>query len=269
MTYRIKRTVNSRLKKLLMIILILLPSIEVVQWLIACSGNSEAEIPFALYNTFLASTCRGHVIQKIYLWFLPLYYIVLINDDLIVDYDTGNKNIIICRKGKNGYLFTNLLYSFLIPLVITAVGLFLNLVLMCIFFRNGTYSPFLEWGEIPVSAKANAYISSSDNKLFQFSFLHPLAANLIFILETSIIAGLISTLSGALSIVMHDRKTAYAISYAFWLIPISMKHSSMLLLQPFSEYGFKYLIPILIWLLVTYIATIIIAVVWEMKIHEI
>lgn len=82
--------------------MLVIPILDIVQIyyqdIIICNG--EMGKPYPLYVTFLSCYSQGHIFQMIYLWFLPLYLLVIVGEESIVDYITGYKNILICKMGK-------------------------------------------------------------------------------------------------------------------------------------------------------------------------
>ena len=66
--------------------------------------NGEIGKPYPLYVTFLSCYSQGHIFND-YLWFLPLYLLVIVGEESIVDYITGYKNILICKNGKKINIF--------------------------------------------------------------------------------------------------------------------------------------------------------------------
>ena len=82
--------------------MLVIPILDIVQIyyqdIIMCNG--EIGKPYPLYVTFLSCYSQGHIFQMIYLWFLPLYLLVIVGEESIVDYITGYKNILICKYGQ-------------------------------------------------------------------------------------------------------------------------------------------------------------------------
>ena len=76
-------------------------------------------------------------------------------------------------------------------------------------------------------------------------------------------------LGTVLSIVLHDRRLVYAITFAVWFIPILFKDSFMLVFQPFSEYGLRTIVPLAVWSAGLFIFLTVVLVIWEEKYIEI
>lgn len=265
MKIQLQKILHDKGKLLLAILLLLFPAIEALQimYQVYIYGDS---MPYPLYATFLSCYTRGHILHKLYFWFLPLYFLILVGDECIEDYDTGYKNIMIVKMGKRKYMKVRLLSSFLLPFFIVMCSLLLNLAAVCIIFRNGTYIKLSEEG-----AKPGIYdvVSMPEALQFKLSYTHPLIANLIFMLIAAFLAGLISMAGASFAIAVHDRKIVYAVTFALWFVPVLMKNSSMLVLQPFSEYDFDVLAPIFLWMMGVYLSAVFLSAVWEAKINEI
>lgn len=164
---------------------------------------------------------------------------------------------------KKNYIKTKLKSSFLTSIVVVGMGLFINFILVQFSYKEGTY---LRYGGDYMIYDAN---TMPETLLFEWSYTNPVLANLIYIVLTMLFAGLIGMLGTMLSIVFHDRKLVYALTFAVWFVPILFKNSFMLVFQTFSEYGFDTVIPLAIWSAGLYILIIAVLVVWEEKYIEI
>ena len=166
--------------------------------------------PYPLYVTFLSCYSQGHIFQMIYLWFLPLYLLVIVGEESIVDYITGYKNILICKMGKNKYILQKMKSAFIVSFTIVFVGLGLNLILSQVVFNGGTNTPF--------DAEPLKYDSfvMVETFLFEISYTHPLTTNIVYILITAIFAGVLGMMGAALAISIHERKMQFG-SYLFCL----------------------------------------------------
>lgn len=205
---------------------------------------------------------RAHISNDLSV-FLPLYLLVIVGEECIVDYITGYKNILICKMGKNKYILQKMKSAFIVSFTIVFVGLGLNLILSQIVFNGGTNTPF---DAEPL--KYNSFVMVK-TFLFEISYTHPLTTNIVYILITAIFAGVLGMMGAALAISIHERKMVYALTFAIWFIPILFKNSSMLIFQPFMEYDFNVVVPVAIWCIVLYILVIITAIIWEKKIVEV
>lgn len=124
--------------------MLVIPILDIVQiyYQDIIKFNGEMGKPYPLYVTFLSCYSQGHIFQMIYLCFLPLYLLVIVGEECIVDYITGYKNILICKMGKNKYILQKMKSAFIVSFTIVFVGLGLNLILSQIVFNGGTNTPF-------------------------------------------------------------------------------------------------------------------------------
>ena len=262
MKNQLTRIFYDKKKMGIVAILLILPSLEIILFLYDHFVYGFG-LPTPLYATFLSLYSRIHILQSIYLWFLPLYFLLIIGEDCIEDFRTGYKNILICKIGKTNYIKNKLKSGFLIPFFILSCGLFLNLILVQIACHGGTEQ--LIYGKYMIY---DAF-QMPETLLFKLSYTHPLLTNIIYNFFTASFAGLIGIVGTSLSIVLHDRKLVYAITFALWFIPILFKHSFMLIFQPFSEYGFNVILPLTFCIAGFYSLLIVLLIIWEVKIVKI
>ena len=251
MRQQLNRIISDKKSIGMIIFMLVIPILDIVQiyYQDIIKFNGEMGKPYPLYVTFLSCYSQGHIFQMIYLCFLPLYLLVIVGEECIVDYITGYKNI--------------LKAAFIVSFTIVFVGLGLNLILSQVVFNGGTNTPF--------DAEPLKYDSfvMVETFLFEISYTHPLTTNIVYILITAIFAGVLGMMGAALAISIHERKMVYALTFAIWFIPILFKNSSMHIFQPFMEYGFNVVVPVAIWCIVLYILVIITAIIWEKKIVEV
>lgn len=262
MEYQLRRILRNKKKLFLILLLITAPSIEILQVLYEY-WSYELELPYPMYAAFLSLYSRGHVVQSLYLWFLPMYLLLIAGEECIEDYKTGNKNILICRIGKTNYIKSRLISSFLVSAMIVGIGLFLNFLLVQLVYSHGSYLKFD--GEYMV------YDSRlmPETWLFEWSYTHPFSTNIIYIAVTMVFAGLIGMLGAMFSIVLHERRLVYALTFAVWFVPILFKNSFMLVFQPFSEYGLRTILPLAVWCAGLYIILTAVLAIWEDKFIEV
>lgn len=265
MRQQLNRIISDKKSIGMIIFMLVIPILDIVQiyYQDIIKINGEMGKPYPLYVTFLSCYSQGHIFQMIYLWFLPLYLLVIVGEESIVDYITGYKNILICKMGKNKYILQKMKSAFIVSFTIVFVGLGLNLILSQIVFNGGTKTRF---DSEPL--KYNSFVMIK-TFLFEISYTHPLTTNIVYILITAIFAGVLGMMGAALAISIHERKMVYALTFAIWFIPILFKNSSMHIFQPFMEYDFNVIVPMAIWCIVLYILVIITAIIWEKKIVEV
>lgn len=262
MEYQLRRVLSEKKTKIMMILMLIAPSLEILQ-VLREHWKYGIELPYPMYATFLAAYSRGHIVQSLYLWFLPMYLLILVGEECIEDFKTGNKNILICKSGKGKYIKTKLKSSFLISTTLVGMGLLTNFILVQFVYAGGSH---LRYGGYYMVYDVKLM---PETLLFEWSYTNPVVSNLVYIAITMLFAGLIGMLGTMLSIVFHDRKIVYAITFALWFVPILFKNSFMLVFQPFSEYGFDTVVPLAVWIAGFYILITAVLVVWEEKYIEI
>lgn len=260
MGHQIQRILHDRVKFFFIILLLLLPSMEILQYLWDVFKSGTEVLPMPMYATFLAAQTRGHVLQSLLLWFLPLYLLIISGEDSLEDYRLGYKNILLGKMGKAKYIFTRFRFSFICGSFIIFFGLLLNFMLVQIIFHHGTGTPPYELYDVNNMPDSNLYLQSIQ---------HPLVANISFILTTSLLAGLINVVGTSLAIVLHDKKIVYALTFTVWFGLILPKNSLMYVTQPFAEYDYSVLAPVFLWTTCFYLMIIVASYFWEVKIAKI
>ena len=101
MRQQLNRIISDKKSIGMIIFMLVIPILDIVQiyYQDIIKINGEMGKPYPLYVTFLSCYSQGHIFQMIYLWFLPLYLLVIVGEESIVDYITGYKNILICKMG--------------------------------------------------------------------------------------------------------------------------------------------------------------------------
>lgn len=102
MRQQLNRIISDKKSIGMIIFMLVIPILDIVQiyYQDIIKINGEMGKPYPLYVTFLSCYSQGHIFQMIYLCFLPLYLLVIVGEECIVDYITGYKNILICKMGK-------------------------------------------------------------------------------------------------------------------------------------------------------------------------
>ena len=239
------RILQSKIRVFLLVVLLFFPSLEIFVYLYNITTGDPVLIPDYAFFLNCNTTGIGHVFQSVFLWFMPLYCLILASDDCIEDYVLGYKNILVSKIGRKEYIISHLKKSFVVSFLLVAGSLLINLVLVHIVFYGGQYSPYSD--ELIMS------------DFYQWEVDYPFLTNLLFTLVTAFVTGMISMVGTVLGIVVHNRKLVYGITMLLWMIPFLKKKSLMLLFQPHSEYVLDTLVPLAIEVLVIYLGVIMIA----------
>ncbi len=247
-----KRILRDPLKLTVTIILFSLPILEVGQ--IAWNIYQGYEHPVPHYATFLALFTLRHHLHRIMFWFLPLFLLVIANEDSIEDFDRGYHNALVARVGKKNYVMTKLKGSFVLCFGIVFLGLVVNMILVYICFRNGDFVRD-DWQGV----------SYTDRDLTRITMPHPVLTNMAYILLTSVLSGLIGTVGTALALTVKNRKLVYGLTFLLWFVPVNMESSLMYVIQPFLFVDYEVVVPTLLMLLFGYTAVIAAAAVLEVR----
>lgn len=240
------RILKDRMKLAAVILLFLIPSMEIVQ--MAWHFHQGFSMLAPHYATFLSCNTIRHFLHKIMFWYLPVFVLIIANEDSIEDGNLGYRNVLEVRCGKKDYIKTKLAGSFAIVFLTVCLGLLLNMGLAYICFRNGTYT-----------------MEDSDEILIRdieiITKAHPVAANLVYIVIASFLAGLLASAGTALAISVKDRKLVYGLTFIIWFVPVIIEDSVMYVIQPFIGVNYEHVVPTFSGVVFSYIA-IIGAAVW-------
>lgn len=249
--YRILKNKRSWLS---FCIVLCIPFFEIVQLLMYQKNSSEVFHP--AFAFFLTGSSIGHAPQIMLIWFLPIYFLMLLADDPIQDYQTGYRYILISKIGKKKYVLHKMLLSFVLSFVTMLVALAVNFMTVSIIFSGGTFTK----GVMELNIEGNA--------LFQFSVNHPYITILVFSIISCFMAGFAGLLGSSMSLFFLDRKYAYAASFLVWFLMILKRDSIVYLFQPFTEYGLDVLIPTILFAKFVFLLIAIFVFVYEVKYNE-
>ncbi|MCR8872002.1 hypothetical protein MRBLBA21_005031 [Peribacillus frigoritolerans] len=250
------RIIHNKLSWVIFSIIILIPCIDAFQLLLLKFqlGNEVEYHP--AFAFFLSGSTRGHAAQMILLWFLPLYFLLLGADDAIQDYHTGYRYILISKVGRWKYCLEKLQTSFFVSFSTMLSSLLVNFILVFLLFNGGTFKKGLNG------------INSTDNLLFTISMNHPYVAVLGFSLVCCVMAGFSGLIGSSVSLFFLDRKYAYTASFFIWFLLVLRPSSIMYLFQPFTEYDFNILVPILSTSLIIFLIIPVLIIIYEAKYNE-
>ena len=218
--YYFKRIINSKIKFGVILLIFLLPIIDIIFMLKDIHMGGSVIAPDLA--SFLSSTLFNGA-QIFFLWYLPIYFLILTSDDCIEDYHTGYKNILVSKFGKKKYFAINILKGFIFAFAAVFLSFILNLIMTNIIFSGGTY--YLE--------------NENILELLQ----NGLIINIAYILFVSFLSGIVSMGAVAVSMFLHNRYIVYPIVFILWYIPSSGTKSIILAMQPFTEYSIIELLP--------------------------
>ena len=215
---QINRIIKNKYSLLILILFIIFPSLEIIQLSMQVDESFDPNFAF-----FLMGSSKSHMFQIIYLWFLPIYLLLITADCPIEDEVTGYKNIIISKISRKAYIKNKFMQSFILCFVIFLVAMSVNLLLCHIVFYGGEWHSYL-------------LMDDSNNKLLTFGIQHTIILNVIYIFITSLLTGLCGMMATSLSIFFKNKKYTYTSAFFIWYILLLGENSIMLGYQPIHEY---------------------------------
>ncbi|WP_036067749.1 DUF2705 family protein [Listeria grandensis] len=254
MVSHLTRIRKNNMSRIIILVIILFPLIEIGQ--LIGLRNTTGENFHPAFASFLSGASQGHITQILLLWFLPIYFLLVVSDDSIMDYLTGYRNILISKVGKKKYLLEKMITSFLVGFGVMAIALTLNVIITSVVFQGGD------------SMRGMEEMTFDDNTLFHFGITHRYIMAIIFIFITSFYTGLVSLLGASMSLLFLNKKLAYPATFFIWFFFILQNKSIMLLFQPFAEYGISDLLGIFIASLLTFIIIPILVYIYEARYAE-
>ena len=237
MSYGAYRVLHMTKSRLILVLLILIPCIEIGQLLYMKIIHEVLYHP--AFAFFLAGMSRGHVSQTLLLWFLPLYLLIFNTDDSIQDYTIGIHKAQMVRSGRKQYLRIKMLFSFVSSSLLLASSLALHFLLTQILFWSGDYKNGLDEFEF------------ENNWLFTYSMDNHYGAIFLFFFLAILMAGFAGLLGASMSLYFKDRKYAYAATFFVWFGFVVREKSLMFVFQPFTEYGLDMILPIYVQVIAT------------------
>lgn len=243
-SYYFKRIINDKTKLFMIIFILILPIAEILLYLRNISVGGY--VPYADLACFLTGNSHGlrHMIQSVFLWFMPFYLLVVVADDCIEDYQSGYKNVMISKMGNKRYFINNIIKGFVFSFVIVFTALIFNFILVHILFYSA-------------SGQNISAILGEQSGFLKWSAENVTLTNIIYIVIASLIYAITGATGTAVSVFFHERKIIYPLMLALWFVPLLLKKSIMIFLQPFSEYSITYALPTVIIYIIVNIALVI------------
>lgn len=225
--------------RLILIIMIIIPIVDLcmVFWpwareLIFYANAYEdlelfiEQMPHPSRGALLSGASHGHIPQMLLMWLLPFYVLSIYADSYVNEHKLGYDILLATRKKKADIFTGKLVSGFITGFIAFFISLSINYLLCLILFHKGKSFSGLETyaKEIP---------------LLDLSISHPILTYIVYIIFSSIIAGLCSMMCVAFSYLFKNHKLLYGISIIVWFVQISYKYSIVYVMQPFTEYGVK------------------------------
>jgi hypothetical protein len=235
----------DRKKKIAICLIIFIPILDVIIGMISHYGRFFTE--FESYGTkdgilnllemahrpkysyFLTGKTQGHIAQILLIWLLPIYMLLACGDKKVGEEKVGYSMLLSTRTSVKIIFKGKLINGFIVGFSTVFISMIINCVLCHIVFFKGK-----EDGNIENLAQ---YMGS----IFKATVNHPYLVYLIYILLFSVLAGLCMVMCISISYIFKDYKILYGISIGIWLYNIMHKYTLVNIVQPYIEYGFKYM----------------------------
>lgn len=182
--------------------------------------------------SFLSGSSHGHIPQIIIIHLLPLFVLLLGSDNSVQEHTLKYDNIMLTHMSRKKYLKSKYLVSFIVPFVIVIVALLLNLIASIAVFHGGEGFRGLE-RKIELEGVS---------KFWLFEFTHPYIAYIGYIFSAAFASGLCGIICRSVALLSGKYSTTYFSGLFLWMALIISKYSVTYVYQPFSEYGWEYLV---------------------------
>lgn len=208
-------------------------------------------------GAFLSASTEGHITQMLYLWILPLYFLILYCDLPLLEYQKGYHNILYTKTQKKKYLKIRLGCSFVFSFVIVFGMLLINYIGAIILFRGGE------------NFRGNSIADYPDHLIYTTSMKNPYIAYMGYIIVAAITAGGCGMVCMGLAFVMKQYKYLYLLCFLLWYLQIIAPNSLTYMIQPFIEYDIDYILPTAVVFLIIWWGTVIFSYQYRVRKDEI
>jgi hypothetical protein len=223
-------------KRRMLLLFLILPSLEIMQFIMTYYQVEMEKSLTQLY--FLSGSSRGHIIQMIVLWALPMYFVYLVGSDHGVYERTYYKYALYSRKGAKAYLRMRLLYAFLVGFLVMTSALIIDMILVTVLFISKTP------------------ISTGNTPFYEY---------VVYMVVASVVVGLLCLLGECAGRLFKSYRYIYPLMTILWFVLIYAHPSIMYLFQPYTEYSLTYAFPIFIVLLILTMTNVLGVVIYEKK----
>lgn len=180
-----------------------------------------------VFGSFLSGNSIGHLTQALFFWLLPITLLLLFSDYSILEKKSRMRDVYITKIGRKQYIKDKLLYSFLLPMKISAISFLINFVVVNIVMHKATDMLGME-----------QHIETWAGTYFYWQFHHLYLAYFQHLIQTVILVGLCGLMCQAVSFLFKDKKIVYVICFLIWILQFRERGLSEVI-QPFTEYGRK------------------------------
>lgn len=227
---RIKASVRAKWIILIMMLIPMISLLEGIYWeyIIYFIGGAvpvRSNMAHPCMRAFLSGMSNSQISQMLLIWLLPVFLLIVYDDEYLIDKNNNCFHLILSRCDKKQVYFTRLTTSFFVGFILVLITVATNFILSVLLFHGGQSFFGLE---------SNAVIG----KELQHPYLFYIVKTLLF----SLISGILSVFCQAISYIVKNLKFTYFICSFFWIIMILSPYSITYCIQPFIEYGIKYVV---------------------------
>lgn len=180
-----------------------------------------------VFGSFLSANSIGHLAQALFFWLLPITLLLLFSDYSILEKKSGMRDVYITKIGRKQYIKSKLVYSFLLPVKISAISFLLNFLVVNIVMHKATDTL---GNEQHIETWAGTY--------FYWQFHHLYLAYFQHLIQAVILVGLCGLMCQAVSLLFKDKKIVYTVCFLIWIVQFKNRGLGEVI-QPFTEYGLK------------------------------
>lgn len=181
-------------------------------------------------------------------WGLALWHLLIYNNILIKEFESGTYNLYLIQNNNNKYYIKKILSSFIIGFMLILIFLIINFTIWII----------VDWNNPVSTSKYLDFVSPGDIAYKELAY--PYYSMIKKILLSSIFSGLLSIIITNIVYIFRERKYVYVISFFSWFYFMSSKNFNIALaLQPYIkfEHGVFYALKtLLFYISITIIFTI-------------
>ncbi|AMV59941.1 Hypothetical protein ADU71_0262 [Pediococcus damnosus] len=240
--FEISKLLKNRRFIFFAILIILVPEMDL---LIQLKNQFEVGFDTASYITnpamasFLAGNSIGHYGQMILIWLLPVILLNLYTDQHVSEIKNGYQNATLIRESRKKVYQTKLALSAIIPGLLVFISLLLNFVIALLVWHGGKDFSGME-DELQQLKAVKSF------QLLVFQMKHPYGTMVIYIFIFTIMVAIFGMVTQAIVFMFPNYYIAYPFAFLLWIVQIMSPYSSTYFMQPFIEYGLRFIIPAII-----------------------
>lgn len=170
---------------------------------------------------FIQGSMEGHITFILIMWFLPIYYLLIINDKTINEFSDKYKYLIFSKENFSVLFKNKLIFSFLFGFIFMFILIIFNSVLCYIIYKNNTFL---------------SYDIDTWDGFLKYKLLNPFITIFFYSMLISVYSGLVSTFNSALCMAIPKRLIVYPIVTIINLLLFTFNFTGLnKIIQPFVE----------------------------------